>query len=307
MAVYYDWGITLLQMTPTNYDEVMEKFNHILEHDRSPFNRYRCYEQYGMCKIRMNESQDFDQTSREKYRNDAVEMFRRAIRCWAYCQKIKISKHFDDAEANCTSLKSIREIILGEDSEHRTKPKKDMASLYYLVKKYGFSLSLYQEVHDELKRTSYTDTDNEVIQGIINNHIQLQQFTGVLDLLALLLCSKEGLKCLEFKTEVLTQMMHHSIDTNDYNLAESVFNFEKDPNEECDSDVAIIFNEYDQVTKKTGATLQNWLCDFSKSGLKMIKSSETAANLPGIQEQIKLIQLSSMKEWFLIFFRIPIL
>ncbi|ESP00106.1 hypothetical protein LOTGIDRAFT_158335 [Lottia gigantea] len=294
LSVYYDWGITLLKMTPTKFDEVMEKFNHILEHDHSQFLRYRCYEQYGICKKRMSKSQDFDQTSREDYQQDAVEMFRRAIRCWAYCQKINLSKHFDDAEGNCTSFKSIREIILGEDSRHGTKPKKDMASLYYLVKKYGFSLSLYQEVHDELKHTSDTDTDSEVIQGIINNHIQLQQFTGVLDLLALLLCSKEGLKCLEFKTEVLTQMMHHSIDTNDYNLAESVFNFEKDPNEECDSDVAIIFNEDDQVTKKTGATLQNWLCDFSKSGLKVIKSSETAANLPEIQEQIKLICNSKM-------------
>ncbi|ESP00104.1 hypothetical protein LOTGIDRAFT_158334 [Lottia gigantea] len=294
MAVYYDWGITLLQMTPTNYDEVMEKFNHILEHDPSPFYRYRCYEQYGICKIRMSESQDFDQTSREEYRQDAVEMFRRAIRCWAYCQKINLGKHFDDAEGNCTSLKSIREIILGEDSEHRTKPKKDMASLYYLVRQYGSSLSLYQEVHDKLKRASDTDTDSEVIQGIINNHIQLQQFTGVLDLLALLLCSKEALQCLEFKTEVLTQMMHHSIDTNDYKLAESVFNFEKDPNEECDSDVAIIFNKDDQVTKKTAASLPNWLGAFSKSGLKVIKSSETAANLPGIQEQIKLISNSKM-------------
>ncbi|ESO91566.1 hypothetical protein LOTGIDRAFT_163290 [Lottia gigantea] len=247
----YDWGLTILHMTPQNYEAALEKFNIVINNSDSKDLRYKAYEQAGICRMKMSE--DEHDKDREYHRKDAYEMFTRAIRCWADCQRMELHEYFNDAEQNCCSL---REMILGDDSKSDDQQRKQLAHIYYLIRQYGPSLELYKELYNNLKDSSGQDI--EIIQGIINNRLKLKQFDEARDLLAILLLSKEGSDCHKFKFEVLKEMLDYAIVNKDRMLAESVVHFDQN----FSYDVVILYNESDKSSSKLGKCLAVWLFEI---------------------------------------------
>ncbi|XP_050413873.2 uncharacterized protein LOC126828253 [Patella vulgata] len=258
----YDMGLTYLQMTPPQYEKAREAFRKTFDCN-SPLSRYRGFEQSGICLVHMSQESDSKRNDHEK---DAFEMFKRAIRCWGLCQKA--TPIFHNPNQHLHSLKSIRQLILGEEGRSRTKKVKEVADLHYCVREYGESLGLYKELKVKLERSNDAK-DLDITKGIIKNNVKLGNFSDVLDLILILVNSREGFESKAFILEVLLEIIKSAINNENTNVIKSVFDIYRRLKEYDgdDDDIVVIYDE-----ETVGGQIFGWLQKLS--GLKITKNDD---------------------------------
>ncbi|KAK6177289.1 hypothetical protein SNE40_015416 [Patella caerulea] len=231
-------------------------------------------------------SQESD-SKRNDYVKDAFEMFKQAIRCWGLC--LENMPSLDNQRQHIHSLKSVRQLILGGEDHMEIKEVKEVADLHYCVREYGESLGLYKELKAELERSNDAqDQDLDIAKGIIKNNIKLRNFSDVLDLILILVNSREGFENKAFILEVLLEIIKCAISNENDDLIESVFDIyhrltEKDGD---DDDIVVIYEE-----ETVGGQAIGWLQKLS--GLKITKNDDNVPiNHPRRTGQMELISNS---------------
>ncbi|KAK6177292.1 hypothetical protein SNE40_015419 [Patella caerulea] len=277
----YDMGLTYLQMTPPRYEKAREAFRKTFDCS-SPLSRYRGYEQSGICLVHMSQESDSKRNDHEK---DAFEMFKRAIRFWGLCQKA--TPIFHNPNQHLHSLKSIRQLILGGEEHAGVKEVKEVADVHYCVREYGESLGLYMELKAELERSNDAK-DLDIAKGIIKNNVKLGNFSDVLDLILILVNSREGFESKSFILEVLLEIIKCAISNENENLIKSVFDIYRHLTEYDgdDDDIVVIYEE-----ETVGGLTFGWLQKLS--GLKITKNDDNVPiNHPRRTGQMELISNS---------------